>query len=60
MARFWLHSYRGIVESGRDRGAIRLGIHADGREKTWGEERSRIPVTGLHIVYPDSDHTTVA
>ena len=39
---------------------IRLGIHADGREKTWGEERSGIPVTGLHTVYPASDHTTVA
>ena len=51
---------RGIVESSRDRGAIRLGIHADGREKMWGEERSGIPVTGLHTVYPASDHTTVA
>ena len=52
--------YRGIVKSGRDRGAIRLGIHADGREKTWGEERSGIPMTGLHTFYPASDHTTVA
>ena len=51
---------RGIVESSRDIGAIRLGIHTDGREKTWGEERSGIPVTGLHTVYPASDHTTVA
>ena len=34
---------RGIVESSRDRGTIRLGIHADGREDV-GEERSGIPV----------------
>ena len=41
---------RGIVKFGRDRGSIRLGIHADSREKTWGEEHSGIPVTGLHTV----------